>query len=201
LEAVRGSGTESRNLNMKGKHMNQTRGRVMMVVAAMAAVLTLVGCGGAKRLGRYDLVVTADPSLRDGGTGRLPLVEVDLIGVAESDLGNWGAQGVDQHFSGENAVRNDAKSYTHTVTFSQDDAGAKVLKAGDPIWQTWQKRGVTHLYVFGSARTFRNTPGGPDRRKMSIPLTTDKWESGTRQIDIVLKGSGVDCATAQKVMK
>lgn len=181
--------------------MSQTWMRVAVLVAAVVAMVTNVGCGGTARLGRYDLVVTPDASMRDGGTSRLPLIEVDLIGVAKNDEGNWSAQGVDQHFSGENAVRADARTYTHTMTFSQDDSGAKTLKAGDPIWQVWQKRGVTTLYVFASARTFKTTPGGADRRRLSIPLTTDKWESGTRQIEIVLRGSGVDCATAMKVMK
>jgi hypothetical protein len=181
------------------------RSLVRVLGAGLVAVLLLIGmmgCGGTKRLGRYDLVVTPEDSLRDASR-RMPLVEVDLIGVAENDVPNWMAQGVDQHFSGENQLRRDAKdgNYLKTLVFSQDDSGAKTLKASDPIWGVWQKRGVTTLFVFASARTFKVAPGGPDRRRLSIPLTTDKWEGSTRQIDLVLRASGVDCATAMKVEK
>lgn len=182
--------------------MNQTLWRAVrvgMVLAGLMIVSGMIGCTTKLKLGRYDLVVTPDASLRDSGSGKLPLVEVDLIGVSENEIGTWTAQSVDQHFSGENARRAAAKEYTRTFTFSQDDAGAKTLASNDPIYQAWEKRGVTALFVFASARTFRVSPGGPDGRRLSIPMTTDKWE--VRKIDLVLKSGGVECATAMKVVK
>lgn len=180
--------------------MTQTCVRLLVLVVAVVAALSPVGCG-SKRLGRYDIVVTPDASLRDASSGELPLVEVDLVGVSENDTGNWSGQGVDQHFSGENAVRAGAREFTRTFTFSKSDREPKTLKMNDPIWDVWQKRGVTTLYVFGSARTFKPAPGAPERRRLPVPLTTDNWESGTRKIDIVLRSGGVDLATAMKVKK
>lgn len=182
--------------------MNQTLWRVVRVAVLLIGAMTvsgMIGCTSKLKLGRYDLVVTPDASLRDTGTGKLPLVEVDLIGVSENEIATWNAQSVDQHFSGENARRAAAKDYTRTFTFSQDDAAPKTLASNDPIYQVWEKRGVTTLFVFASARTFRVSPGGPDGRRLSIPLTTDKWE--VRKIDLLLKSGGVECGTAMKVVK
>ncbi len=178
---------------------------VMNVWVAMALVvlgLSAVGCGQSKlRLGRYDLVVSPDASLRDAGSGKIPQVEVDLVGVRDADKAEWAAYSVDKYFSGEDPMRAGAAKYTRTVTFGPDNNGPATIKSNDPIWQEWEQRGVTTLYVFASARTMKTGSGGADLRRKEIPLTTDRWESGTNKIDVVVKSSGVDCPTPMKVMK
>jgi len=175
--------------------------KIGVLAAAMVLAFGTVGCATTAKLGRYDLVVTPDATLRDSGTGRLPPVEVDLVGVGAADAAQWQSYGADQYFSGEDARRKGAASYAKTLTFNADNQGPQTIKATDPIWKLWQQRGVTTLFVFASSRTMKTTPGGPEIRRKEIPLTTDKWESGTRRIDIVVKSSGVDCPTPMKVMK
>jgi hypothetical protein len=175
--------------------------RVMVVAGLLACAMFIQACGpGRARLGRYNLVVTPDPSLRDAG-GRLPQVEVDLVGVKEDDAMNWAGYSVDRYFSGEDKMRSGASGYTRTMIFNADSAGPQTVSANDPIWQVWQERGVTQLFVFASSRSLRPSPGGPELRRKSIPLTTDKWETGTSQIDVVVRASGVDSPTPMKVLK
>lgn len=175
-----------------------TRAAVAIGIVACASLLG--ACESRARLGRYNLVTTADASLRDAG-GRLPQVEVDLVGVREADTNDWAGYSVDRYFSGEDRMRRDAGSYTKTLIFNADAAAPQTIPANDPIWQVWQDRGVTTLFVFASSRSLRPAPGAPELRRKSIPLTTDKWENATSRIDILVKASGVDCPTPMKVLK
>jgi hypothetical protein len=181
--------------------MNGMLTRAVLVVLVGLMVALSIGMGGCQqklRMGRYDLAVTPDSTLRDGG--RMPLVEVDLVGVAEADIGQWAGYDVSRYFSGEDPLRRSAAGYTRTLTFSNDNAGTQVISATDPIWKTWQERGVTTLFVLANARTIQFAPGA-DFRKKQIPLTTDKWESGTRRLDIVVTSGKVDCTTPMRVVK
>ncbi|MDX2132101.1 MAG: hypothetical protein SFY69_08615 [Planctomycetota bacterium] len=181
--------------------MNRTAARTLtfLVIGLIAALSAgLGGCQQKLRMGRYDLGVTPDSTLREGG--RMPLVEVDLVGVAESDVGQWQAYDVSRYFSGEDQLRRSAASYTHTLRFSNDDAGTKVIPASDPMWKVWQDRGVTTLFVMANSRTMQFAPGADFRKKM-IPLTTDKWDSSTRRLEIVVTSGKVDCTTPMKVVK
>jgi len=150
-------------------------------------------------MGKYNLQVTPDASLRDAG-GRLSPLEVDLVGVKEADINEWTGYSVDQYFSGEDARRRNAAPYTRTLLFSNDKSAAQMVPASDPIWQVWGERGVTQLFVFASSRSMQSQPGNETRRKM-IPLTTDRWDTNIKQIDIIVKSSGVECPTPQKVMQ
>jgi len=170
--------------------MNASKVAAVVLVGLMAVVG--VGCGKPK-MGVYNITVTPDASLSEGGTGRLAQLEVDLVGVKESDAAMWRDYKVDSYFSGNDALRSGAKEYTKTMTFSEAKKGAQTLARNDGIWKVWRDRGVTHLFILASSKNLRGTGGGPELRRKELPLTTNRWK--TEKIDIVVKNSGIDCPT------
>lgn len=169
------------------------------VFAALAAMLGLgVGCEQRLRMGKYDLSVAPDASLRDSVTGRMPQVEVDLIGIKDDETGAWNGYSVDKYFSGDDEQRRNASGYTRSLVFGNGNEAIMTVPASDPIWATWEKRGVTRLLIMANSRTMRSG-GGVEVRRRDIPLTTDKWD--VKQIDIVVKSTGVEVPTPMKVVK
>lgn len=172
--------------------------KAVTVLGLAAFVFVGVGCGGPK-MGKYNLVVAPDASLRDSGSGKMSQVEVALVGVKEADAPVWREYKVDSFFSGNDAFRAGANEYTKTLTFSNERAAAQTIKSSDPIWNVWKQRGVTKLFVFANSKNLRVAPGAPELRRKELPLTTDRWK--TDNIDIVVKSSGIDVPTPMEPAK
>jgi hypothetical protein len=164
------------------------------LVVGAAGLLT--GCG-SPRLGRYDLVVTPDASLREGQT--LPPLKVDVVGVKPTDVTKWQAYSVDVYFSGSDDFRNGFASSGKQLSFDAAADKPQTISAKDPIWETWDKAGVRKVFVLANARTMRPPQVGVDARKAEIPMTTDRWD--VSKIDIVIRASGVDVTTPMKPVK
>lgn len=158
----------------------------MMVAAAFPALM--FGCASPK-MGKYDVAVTPDSGLKGGGTA-LPRVEVDLVGLNQQSVETWKAVQPDKYFSGGDALRQDSREFTKSFVFTGDAPGAQVLKRDDPIWEVWKKRQVTSMMVLADSRGLK---GPASTRMLLLPLMEDQWK--VKQIDLVVKPSGVECTT------
>lgn len=169
-----------------------------MIKAALAisAAGLLGGCSGP-HLGRYDLVITPDASLREGQA--LPPLKVDVVGVKPADVAKWQAYSVDVYFSGSDDFRNGFASSGRQLSFDSGADKPQTISAKDPIWNSWDKAGVLKVFVLANARTMRPPQVGLDARKAEIPMTTDRWD--VSKIDIVIRASGVDVVTPMKPVK
>lgn len=176
--------------------MNGTTRNAIGAALVLGVAGLLGGCGAA-RLGRYDLVVTPDSSLREGQT--LPPVKVDIVGVKPADVTKWQAYSVDVYFSGSDSFRNDSAGAARQLSFDASADKPQTISSKDPIWESWDKSGVQKVFVLANARTMRPPQVGVDARKAEIPMTTDRWD--VSKIDIVIKASGVDVATPMKPVK
>lgn len=157
----------------------------------------LVGCGGP-RLGHYDVVVTPDASLREGG--QLPPVKVDVVGVKPADLNRWQQYPVDNYFSGSDSLRHDFAPFARQLSFDANSDQPQTISMKDPIWDEWAKAGVMKVFVLATARSMQAGGGGVDARKIEVPMTTDRFDDRTK-IDIFIRKSGVDVATPMKAVK
>ena len=157
----------------------------------------LAGCGGAPKMGRYDYRITLDDALRDTNTGMMPSIEVDLVGVNESEKDRWDEQNIDQYFTPRDVVR--ANADRHSMAFTNSNSAPKLLKADAPDWGAWIANGATHMFIFASI-PLETTASGIDRRRLVLPLDRARWQSGVT-IEILVKPSGVECKTAQKPAK
>ncbi len=178
--------------------MTERAVRVFTLCIGLALIaMANIGCSSTPRMGKYDIVVTPDATLRDS-SGTLSLVEVDLVGVTAQQQ-EWESYPVDTYFSGSDALRRGASEYTYRMTFGPNDAGPKTLKSDDPIWEVWKGRGVTSMVIMGSSRQMRPAAGAPETRRKLIPLTTDRWK--TERIDVVVKSSGIEIPTPMEPVK
>lgn len=169
---------------------------VIGVAMGVTGAGVLTGCG-SPHLGRYDLVVTPDASLREGQS--LPPVKVDIVGVKPADVTKWQAYSVDVYFSGSDDFRNGFASSAKQLSFDAAADKPQTISAKDPIWDVWSKAGVLKVFALANARTMRPPQVGVDARKAEIPMTTDRWD--VSKIDIVIRASGVDVTTPMRPVK
>jgi hypothetical protein len=172
---------------------------VRLALFAMIAALsvTMGGCGNPG-LKIANVTFTADPSLRDPG-GKLPLVEVAVVGVSENDAREWNEYKVDSFFSGSDPRRTASMPFTKNLMFRDEDPAPKTIAANDPIWAVWKERGATRLVILANSKNLNAGPGGPELRRKELPFTTDRWKTG--QIDISITSGGIDVRTKMEPVK
>lgn len=171
------------------------RGMKLAAVAGVAAIgLLSGGCGTSP--GQYNVPVSMDQGLRDGG--RFPSVEVNIFAVGDSDVSKWEGKSVTEYFSGNDPMWRDNQKRAFVMQFSNEDAGEKVLRKSDPIWQTPEWKGAPHLFIFANIPGVR-PGGGPDPRKVKLSLMRDRWDGDT--IVVSLERSGVNVKTPMKAPK
>lgn len=163
-----------------------------LAVAAMMIGLFGGGCAGG--MGKYNVRVEPSPTLRDRNN-ELPTMEVDLVGVNETQVAAWEAYPVSTYFSGSDPRRQEA--IKATMVFTNEKPGAQTLLSNDPIWQRWASSGATKLVVLANIPGVRAQPGAPDPRRVILPLDRGTYTQDT--IDLHLLRSGVENRTPMKV--
>ncbi len=155
--------------------------------------LVLVGCSPA-----YHVVVSIDESSwRPQGQGTIPSLEVDLVGVNDSEKSAWDQHPISKYFSPNDRLRSDADRYT--MTFKNDDLGPKTLEKGHAIWKEWTAKGAQWLYVIVNLPGIeQDQPGDSDPRRRILPLDKDKWKWGTNTLEIEIQSSIIRCNTPLK---
>lgn len=166
----------------------------VLALAGLALIASsLVACGPSKpKMWRGTLGASADASLRDSGGATMAQLQVDLVGISPTDA-DLATYPVDSWFAGGNEKRQAAQPYTKAFVFSEP--GVVTIEPSDPIWKTWQDRGVTQLLILASHKNIKFVAGSESRSKL-IPLTTDRWK--TRRIDVVVKSGGIEVPTAME---
>ena len=166
--------------------------KLSVLKAAVFSAVVLVGCGlggcAKPTLKVANVTFTADPSLKDPN-GKLPLVEVAVIGASANDAREWNEYKVDSFFSGNDPRRAAAMPYTKNLVFTNDSPGPKTIAANDEIWKVWRDRGATRLFIFANSKNLSAGTGGLELRRKELPFTTDRWK--TNQIDISITSGGV----------
>lgn len=169
---------------------------VKWLLAAAVACLGagLVGCASSERTGRYEIVVALAPSMADRETGRVPSVEVDIVGVGPTQEARWREYRMSQYFGGGDALRQSASKLT--LPFTTDNPGAKTVDRDDPIWGQWESAGATRLFVLVNLPGFGegdDLAGEADGRRLILPLERSRWSG--RRIEIEVRPRELVCLT------
>jgi hypothetical protein len=164
-----------------------------VAIVGVCTALLLGGCTAG--MGRYNTTVAPSEGLRDA-SGTMPSIEVDLVGVNESELARWRTYPVGDYFSGRDQFRADADRYT--MAFTDSNPGPQTLDRSNPIWQKWKDKQAVELFVLV------NLPGvsgerAEDPRRLMLPLSSDRWAGD--EITIEVQRSGVVCRTPMKPAK
>lgn len=165
----------------------------------MVVVLLEAGCGSCKPgkpgpLGRYTVEVALDESLKSSS------VIVDLIGANPSTLPRWEAYDMGKYWKDGDPMQRDADKVV--LTFVSGQALTNSLPSTEPHWDKWKATGVTHLLVLADlpgAQTPR--PGSQDARRLSLPLDTCSWPSGTKVLKVLVQRSGMVVLTPMRGSK
>ena len=121
----------------------------------------------------------------------MPSMEVDVVGVNESELDRWRHYSVTQYFSAEDLFRKDADRYT--MTFTDSDAKPKTLEPKDPVWKVWQEKSAQALVILAHLPgEHQDQPDQQDARRLIIPLADSGFSmKQASTITVVVKKSGL----------
>ena len=167
----------------------------------LAACLT-VGCD----VGPYDVEVSleeSDSGLRDK-IGAVQSIEVNLVGVNDTEYPQWEQMSMNDFWEPDNAIRAGAKKFV--MTFGQNHSSTQVLLIKDPIWREWIKaRGANHLFILAYLPWIQKDQGGQaDPRRIILPLKRERWDWsawGDTKIPIKIGSGGMTCLRQPKPEK
>ena len=159
-------------------------------------LLALVLAGGCQGMKKFNVEVTADPSIGDR------TVEVDLVGVNRYDLQRWNSIEMSKYWGRGNPEREKASKYV--IKFGVSPQGdtlpmEQVLKKNHDIWKEWRANQVTHLFVMAHLPgVHEDRPGNADSRRVSIPLESKCWDWYASKLKIIVSSSYVTCVSQSK---
>ena len=163
-------------------NLKKMGGTGWMMAGVLAAVL-LAGCGtpGPKP---WNLSINKTTSAS---------IQVDLIGVTETERPYWEGYNLDQYWTDGDLRRKNAQPLTQILKLGQP----WVVPTTDPKWKEWLGRGDTQLLIIA------NLPGhfdaGPaDPRRLFVPLKP-VWKPETKDtLEIEVQDTLIKVNTPQK---
>jgi hypothetical protein len=164
--------------------------------AGLLALVLALGLIGCKSGPPYNVEVALDRGSwnRDEVGDHFYNFEVDLVGVPQSKLELWKNYSVQNYFQANNAFRRDADKYT--MKFTTEQRQPQTLSRKHPIWDTWLKKGATHLVVLANLRDWeRGLSDDLDPRRTVINLNHKLWKPENRTLTVVVKSSSVTHTT------
>lgn len=171
--------------------------RIVRLVVLSFVLMFTVGCKTRATMGRYTYRVTLDSALRDPTTNMMPSIEVDFVGVNESESDRWIGQNIDDYFTPGNLQR--ANADRHTMPFTNDKSSAQTLSNRSNIWERWQRSGATNMVILASI-PLSSSQFAVDPRRLVLPLDQARWGRGMT-IELLIKPSGIVRQTAMRPVK
>ena len=175
---------------MKSRHV------LLQLTPLLLLVFFAVGCSRAPRMGKYTYTVTLDEALRDKNSGIMPSIEVDFVGVNESERSRWISLNIDDYFSPGNVVRANCNNYT--MAFTNEKSQPQQLSASNDIWQTWSGSSSEEMFILASIPVSGDV-FSDDPRRLILPLDQARWTGGVIALEI--KPSGVVRLTPMRPVK
>ena len=119
-------------------------------------------------------------------------IQVDLIGITESEMPYWAGYDIDKYWSDGDLRRKNAAPLTQILKLGQPWVVAKT----DPKWKEWLGRGDSELLVIA------NLPGhfdaGPaDPRRLILPLR-NVYDAKNKTLEIEVQDTLIRLNTPQK---
>ena len=155
-----------------------------------AGILSLLVSGCGTKPIRPDLSAQVAPVFAGAS------IQVDLIGVNNSELNVWKAVDIDDYFSAGNRIRQGASR--KTLTFGGGLPESQTLSANDPIWNEWKSKQVSFVIVLADLPGYASREVGVDLRRQVIPLDSGFWDGVPENISIQLTPTGIILVPAPK---
>jgi uncharacterized protein YceK len=123
-------------------------------------------------------------------------IQVDLVGVNNSELAAWNAKPIDDYFAAGDMFRGSAPKVT--LNFGSDQAGTQTLASSNPIWKQWKSKSATYVMVIADLPGYTVPMGGVDLRRQVVPLSSDRWTKSPPEISIQVTPTGIILVPAPK---
>jgi hypothetical protein len=175
--------------------MTMKAGTAGLRVAFACGLIALgVGCRSTRPVA-INLTVQVDRALAGQS------VQVDLVGVSDTDSGLVKGCAVSQYFGPDNALR---KSLDRaSVMFGSRGTEVLKLSCKEPIWKRWLASGSTQVLVLADIPGVAND----EARRYCVPLAKDRWPRAFRRarratsVQIVVDAARVRCLTPPRPPK
>jgi hypothetical protein len=154
---------------------------------ALIVVLSLActGCG----------VSPLKLTLNRGQTLEGKSVDLDIVGVNDSNIKTWSEYPISKYFEAGNEFRDDARraGVLKTVVFRANGSSSEIIDKTDPIWAKWKEIGAKQIVVIANLPgDIKDTAGeGPARK---ILLWDNAWPSDGIKITVGKGALSVDTA-------
>jgi hypothetical protein len=156
----------------------------------MLALILLPGCKSTQIL-QPRLDASIAPAYQGAS------IQVDLVGVNNSELATWNAKPIDDYFAAGDAFRASASKVT--FQFGDSQPAVQSLPVTDKAWQQWKAKGASHVVVIADLPGYTLPMGGVDLRRQIIPLQSDKWEKSPPVITVEVSPTGILLVPAPKI--
>lgn len=148
-----------------------------------------------KNLRVYDMEFYLSPKLKEKYV-MYPSMEIDIVGASDAEKAALGQLSVEDYFSPSKPFRNNFEHYT--VKFSNQDTERKILSRKDPIFKSFQKRGVKELYLFVNLPPVQESKEAKDSqekkeevkdlRKIVVPVKKGRLVDSNKYFNITPMG-------------
>lgn len=170
--------------------LTRTIGRVAFLLTIACGV---IGCQSSPHMQAHDVTV----ALADDVAAGSDTYTVDLVGVSsdETEMSRMRSMNVSDYWA-----KGDMRSMTakKSFTFKAGSAAPQTLELKDPIWQTWEKNQVMHLYVIADLpEASADKTGDQDLRRVIIPLDSRHWD-GAQKLKVSLRRSAMEYSPKPK---
>ncbi len=124
-------------------------------------------------------------------------IQVDFVGVNNSELAAWNAKPIDDYFAPGDVFRDSADK--KTLDFADGSVSVQTLQSTDPVWQRWKSKGASHVVVIADLPGYNIPMGGIDLRRQTIPLSAGSWERSPPVITVQVGPTGIILVPAPKI--
>lgn len=94
---------------------------------------------------RHDATIFLSPELEEY-YGYYPSLEVDIVGINDSEKGWVSSYKLNQYFQPENPMRSNLQPYT-MVFSSDDEKHYHLFSHGAREWKLWKRKGAKELFI------------------------------------------------------
>jgi len=166
---------------------------LLPTVAASAVLLAAAGCTG---IGKYNVRLGVNPALQSQS------VQVDVIGVNDTNYAMWEQYSMGQYWSPGDKLRVGSEGAKVTFYFGLNREAVQTLPISAEKWKQWKSQGCRHLFVLADLGAVSDAPGEADPRRLILPLETHRWRGRpSNPIRIQIRESGIACETPPKPEK
>jgi len=145
-------------------------------------------------MARFHVIVQIDKKHVEA-IGTIPTIEVNLVGINESEYPQWESYSVDQYWSADDKMRKGADRFV--FEFGQSRKIRQTLSQDGSAWDVWEEKTARYLLIIADIPGVHDPKKGKDGRYVVLPLNPENWSDDT--LTITVKAGGITVTPAPEL--